>query len=105
MADNAIEKLFEEIRLAKIEIDDASERYRQANMAMNKALEDTKKAQGRSRLLQSTLDKHIHEGLPVIQAKMVAHEELEAYPYKFQGAAMAQASKISKLAAARMMYP
>ncbi len=105
MADNAIEKLFEEIRLAKIGVDDASERYRQANMAMNTALEDTKKAQERSRLLQSTLDKHIHEGFPVIQAKMVAHEEFEAQPYRFQGAAMAQVSNTSKLAAARIMHP
>jgi hypothetical protein len=105
MADNAIEKLFEEIRLVKIEIDDASERYREANIAMNTALEDTKKAQERTRLLQSTLDKHIHEGLPVIQAKMVAHEECEAHPYRLQGNAMTQVSKIRRLAAARMMSP
>jgi hypothetical protein len=75
MADNAIDKLFEEIRIAKIEADKAGARLQQAREAMNVAGQDSKSAEERVRLLHRTLDKHIHEGMPVVQAKMQAHED------------------------------
>ena len=75
MADNAIDKLFEEIRIAKIEADSAGVRLQEAREAMNVAGQDSKSAEERVRLLQLTLDKHIHECIPVVQAKMQAHED------------------------------
>jgi len=76
MADNAIEKLFEEMRSAaealkqcKVESDRLREAQRLNNDKMNELGERTK-------LLERTLHKHIHEGLPIVQAKMQAHEDI-----------------------------
>lgn len=76
MADNAIDKLFEEIRIAKIEADKAGARLEQAREAMNVAAQQAKSVEERVRLLHRTLEKHIHEGMPVVQAKMQAHEDV-----------------------------
>ena len=45
MADNAIDKLFEEIRIAKIEADSAGVRLQEAREAMNVAGQDSKSAE------------------------------------------------------------
>lgn len=78
MADNAIEKLMEEMRAAKkrigdakLEITDLDEKRSQAKRAHDRAIQQLA-------LLQATLDKHIYEELPIVQAKMIAHEEIES---------------------------
>ncbi|MGA1852644.1 hypothetical protein VH570_17565 [Sphingobium sp. HT1-2] len=78
MADNAIDKLMEEMRTAKkrigdakLEITDLDEKRSQAKRAHDRAIQQLA-------LLQATLDKHIYEELPIVQAKMIAHEEIES---------------------------
>lgn len=82
MADNAIDKLFEEIRIAKIEADKAGARLQEAREAMNVAAHGAKSVEERVRLLHRTLEKHIHEGMSVVQAKMQAHEEANETKYQ-----------------------
>lgn len=77
MADNAIDKLMEEMRTAKkrigdakLEITDLDEKRSQAKRAHDRAIQQLA-------ILQATLDKHIYEEMPIVQAKMIAHEEIE----------------------------
>ncbi|MFL0588338.1 hypothetical protein ACH0BU_17095 [Sphingomonas olei] len=72
MADNAIEKLFEEIRQAKAAVIAAEEEIKELEVARRKAREKESEARARVALLNDTLHKHIHEGLPIVQAKMIA---------------------------------
>lgn len=75
MADNAIERLFEEMRAAKADRVSAHERHRQSTEMAERALVELLFAESRIALLQRALEKHIHEGMPIVQAKMIAHEE------------------------------
>ena len=76
MADNAIEKLFEEMREAKRKIAECNAEEARLSEARNTNTKALRTAMGRAEILDVTLKKHIHEGLPVVQAKMQAHEEL-----------------------------
>lgn len=77
MADNAIDKLFEEIRATAEELTAIQDEEE----ALQEQLRDLRKrhiaAVKHRDVLDVTLRKHIHTGMPVVQAKMVAHEELE----------------------------
>lgn len=75
MADSAIEKLFEEIRQAKATVIAVEEEIKELEVARRKARERENEARARVALLDETLRKHIHEGMPIVQAKMIAHEE------------------------------
>lgn len=77
MADNAIEKLFEEMRIARQAAIVAKASCEEAACAHRRAMTDADTASTRVRLLERTLEKHIHENMPVVQAKMIAHEEIE----------------------------
>ncbi|WIA56033.1 hypothetical protein N6H05_23945 [Sphingobium sp. WTD-1] len=77
MADNAIDKLFEKMRATAeelIAIQDEEE-------ALQEQFRDLRKrhvaAIKHRDVLELTLKKHIHEKMPLVQAKMVAHEEIE----------------------------
>lgn len=74
--DNALEKLIEEIRAANNEIDEAHAAHQVAGKAVGKAIERINAAQTRAKLLEDTLQDHIRNGTPIIQAKMIAHEKL-----------------------------
>ena len=77
MADNAIDKLFEEMRATAEELT----AIQNEEEALQEQLRDLRKrhvaAIKHRDVLDVTLQKHIHMGMPVVQAKMVAHEELE----------------------------
>jgi septation ring formation regulator EzrA len=77
MADNAIDKLFEEMRATAEEL----AAIQTEEEALQEQLRDLRKrhvaAIKHRDVLDVTLRKHIHTGMPVVQAKMVAHEELE----------------------------
>lgn len=75
MADNAIEKLFDEMREAKRKIAECNAEEARLSDARNANLKALRAAMDRAELLDVTLDKHIHEGMPVVQAKMQAHED------------------------------
>lgn len=77
MADNSIDKLFEEMRAAKEEIavalsalDAISEERENINSAHRKAVR-------RLAILDRTLEKHIYDEMPVLQAKMQATDEVD----------------------------
>lgn len=75
MSDNALDTLFEEMRETEIALNKCKEeanRLSEARKANNDKLNDLG---DRRQLLERTLRKHIHEGLPIVQAKMMAHEE------------------------------
>ncbi|MFX4084057.1 hypothetical protein ACKU27_03015 [Sphingobium yanoikuyae] len=77
MADNAIDKLFEEMRATAEELT----AIQNEEEALQEQLRDLRKrhvaAIKHRDVLDVTLRKHIHTGMPVVQAKMVAHEEFE----------------------------
>lgn len=75
MADNAIEKLFEEMRAAKAEYTEAEAQAMELRRSIISNSERQEAALKRVQLLERTLNKHIHDGMPIVQAKMVAHEE------------------------------
>ena len=75
MADNAIEKLFEEIRQAHRAIEDAEQAREDAHHALADAAAALRKAKYRAELLDETLRRHVHDNVPIVQAKMIAHEE------------------------------
>jgi uncharacterized protein YhaN len=77
MADNAIDKLIKEMRDAKTALDAALEAAEEAEKRRRDAREEVKKAKVRCDMLDLTMKKHIHENMPVVQAKMIAHEEIE----------------------------
>lgn len=77
MADNAIEKLFEEMRIARQAAIVAKASCEEAACAHRRAMIDADTASTRVRLLERTLEKHIHENMPIVQAKMIAHEEIK----------------------------
>ncbi len=76
MADNAIEKLFEEMRQAKRKIAECNAEEARLSEARNANTKALRSAMDRADILDVTLDKHIHEGMPVVQAKMQAHDEV-----------------------------
>lgn len=77
MADNAIDKLFEEMRATAEELT----AIQNEEEMLQEQLRDLRKrhvaAIKHRDVLDVTLRKHIHTGMPVVQAKMVAHEEFE----------------------------
>lgn len=75
MADNAIEKLFEEMRDVEVELAAAKNEGIELNHGLyNLRIKEAKLA-SRAKLLDATLRKHIYDGVPIVQAKMIAHEE------------------------------
>jgi len=82
MADNAIEKLFEEMREAKRKIAECNAEENRLFAARQTNQQTLRDATDRAELLAFTLNKHIHEGIPVVQAKMQAHEEANQTEYK-----------------------
>lgn len=76
MADNAIAKLFEEMREARTKIAECNAEEARLSEARNANTKALKTAMGRAEILNVTLEKHIHEGMPVVQAKMQAHDEV-----------------------------
>lgn len=76
MADNAIDKLFDEIRAT---CDDLNA-IQDAVEALDEQRRELKarhiEAINRRDILDVTLRKHIYTGMPIVQAKMQAHEEL-----------------------------
>jgi len=75
MADNALERLFEEISLAAIEVQACIDETAEIDRLRILANERADAARKRTALLDDTLNRHIHDGLPVLQAKMLAQEE------------------------------
>lgn len=77
MADKAIDKLFEEMRATAEELT----AIQNDEEALQEQLRDLRKrhvaAIKHRDVLDVTLRKHIHTGMPVVQAKMVAHEEMD----------------------------
>lgn len=76
MADNAIDKLFEEIRATQKELDAVINEEEALDEQRRKLRQRHVEAIARRDLLDTTLTKHIHGNMPVIQAKMLAHEEM-----------------------------
>ncbi|WIA55089.1 hypothetical protein N6H05_18925 [Sphingobium sp. WTD-1] len=77
MADNAIEKLIEEMRAAREAIFAAECGIADAKAAVQAAEEKHRAALKRNIILSRTMEKHIYEDMPIVQAKMQAHEEIE----------------------------
>ncbi|WP_278393912.1 hypothetical protein [Sphingobium yanoikuyae] len=78
MADNAIDKLIEEMRAAKEAIFAAECGVADAKAAVQAAEEKHRMAAKRHEVLERTMHKHIYEHMPVVQAKMQAHEEIKS---------------------------
>ncbi|PZU12101.1 MAG: hypothetical protein DI606_10495 [Sphingobium sp.] len=76
MADNAIDKLFEEIRATSVELTAIQDEEEALQEQLRKLKMQHIEAIKRRDLLDVTLRKHIHTGMPVVQAKMQAHEEM-----------------------------
>lgn len=77
MADNAIDKLIEETRAAYTALEVVEKELVDADRAKAAARLRYNDAKKRCDTLDLTMKKHIHEDMPVIQAKMIAHEEIE----------------------------
>ncbi|WP_313392002.1 hypothetical protein [Sphingobium yanoikuyae] len=82
MADNAIDKLIDELRAAKIAIYAAECGVADARAAVQAAEEKQRAAFKRREILERTMHKHIYEDMPIVQAKMQAHEEIENGNYR-----------------------
>lgn len=76
MADNAIDKLIEETRNAYAEVDRIDADISALEAQHQIARDNLAEAKKRCRVLDLTMKKHIHENMPIVQAKMVAHEEI-----------------------------
>ncbi len=77
MADNAIDKLIEETRAAYTALEAVEQEMVDADRARAAANRRHRDAKKRCDMLDLTMMKHIHENMPVVQAKMIAHEEIE----------------------------
>ena len=77
MADNAIDKLIEETHAAYAALEAVEQEMVDADRARAAANHRHRDAKKRCDMLDLTMKKHIHEKMPVIQAKMIAHEEIE----------------------------
>tara|TARA_R110000787_G_scaffold239635_1_gene345873 strand:+ start:2763 stop:3143 length:381 start_codon:yes stop_codon:yes gene_type:complete len=77
MADNAIDKLIEETRAAYTALKAVEQEMVDADRARAAANQRHRDAKKRCDMLDLTMKKHIHENMPVVQAKMIAHEEIE----------------------------
>jgi hypothetical protein len=77
MADNAIEKLIEETRAAYTALEAVEKELVAVESQMTAANHRRRDAKKRCDMLDLTMKKHIHENMPVVQAKMIAHEEIE----------------------------
>lgn len=77
MADNAIDKLIEETRAAYTALEAIEQELLDAERARAAGRLRYNDAKKRCELLDLTMKKHIHENMPVVQAKMIAHEEIE----------------------------
>ncbi|KAA9010938.1 hypothetical protein [Sphingobium limneticum] len=77
MADNAIDKLIEETRNAYAEVNRISAEISALDIQRQIARDGFAMAKKRCDMLDLTMTKHIHENMPVVQAKMIAHEEIE----------------------------
>ncbi len=102
MADNAIERLIEETRAAYTALEAVEQEMADADRARAAARLRYSDAKKRCELLDLTMKKHIHENMPVVQAKMIAHEEIEqiqAADKWFSRASSASAQSASATAA------
>ena len=77
MADNAIEKLIDETRAAYTALEAVEQELVAVEGQLRAANQRRRDAKKRCDMLDLTMKKHIHEKMPVIQAKMIAHEEIE----------------------------
>lgn len=77
MADNAIDKLIEEMRAVKEAIVAAECGVADARAAVQAAEDKHRAALKRQVILERTMEKHIYEDMPIVQAKMQVHEESE----------------------------
>lgn len=77
MADNAIDKLIVETRNAYADVDVIEAEMVEIERQRAAATLRHNDAKKRCDTLDLTMKKHIHENMPVVQAKMVAHEEIE----------------------------
>ena len=77
MADNAIDKLIEETRAAYTALEAVEKELVDADRAKIAVSMRHRDAKKRCDMLDLTMKKHIHENMPVVQAKMIAHEEIE----------------------------
>ena len=107
MADNAIEKLFEEMREAKRKIAECNAEDLRLSEARSANMKVLKNAMDRAELLDVTLNKHIYERTPVVQAKMQAHDESVQADYKVgeRGTAKTVTGSISvsRMSASKML--
>lgn len=102
MADNAIDKLIEETRAAYTALEAVEKELVAVESQMTAANRRRRDAKKRCDMLDLTMKKHIHENMPVVQAKMIAHEEIEqiqAADKWFSRASSASAQSASATAA------
>jgi hypothetical protein len=76
VSDPALDGLFEEIRANDAEEEAVTQALKDWEEAREALHRRRQAANWRAGLLARTLDKHIREQIPVLQAKMIVHEEM-----------------------------
>lgn len=76
MSDPALDKLIEEIRINTTRIAVLDREWKDLKAELKAVSDRREAADRRADLLDLTLRRHVYDAVPVVQAKLIAHEEV-----------------------------